>query len=213
TETASSIALLGPEDHRAALKSDVPAIRARLASVGRALPGVEIEVHDRDGRRCPPGEIGDIVVRGPQVAGEYLETGTRAEDGGWFPTRDLGYMDTDGFIFVQGRADDTIIRGGENIAPSEIEDVLAQHPWVADAAVAGIPDEEWGHRIGAFIVPKPGARPDAAALREYTRAHLRSSKTPDEIVFVPELPTTPTGKILRRKLVELLPERADAPTA
>ena len=212
TETASSIAVLRPEDHRAAVESDDPAVRARLASVGRALPGVEIEVHDSDGRPCAPGEVGDIVVRGPQVAGEYLETGTRLEDGGWFPTRDLGSMDEDGFIFVQGRSDDTIIRGGENIAPSEIEDVLAGHPWVGDVAVAGIPDEEWGHRVGAFIVPKPGTQPDAAALREYARAHLRSAKTPDQFIFLPDLPRTPTGKILRRQLVELAPERADSPT-
>jgi acyl-CoA synthetase (AMP-forming)/AMP-acid ligase II len=151
-------------------------------------------------------------VRGPQVAGEYLETGTRLEEGGWFPTRDLGYMDEAGFIFVRGRSDDTIIRGGENIAPSEIEDVLAEHPWVDDVAVAGIPDEEWGHRIAAFIVPKPGTQPDAAALREYARAHLRSSKTPDQIVFLPDLPRTPTGKIVRRSLAELAPQRADSPT-
>src|SRR5262249_43830486 len=112
TETASSIAVLGPEDHRAAVESDDPAVRARLASVGRALPGVEIEVHDSAGRPRAAGEVGDIVVRGPQVAGEYLETGSRLNDGGWFPTRDLGYMDEGGFIFVIGRSDDTIIRGG-----------------------------------------------------------------------------------------------------
>jgi acyl-CoA synthetase (AMP-forming)/AMP-acid ligase II len=112
TETASSIAVLGPDDHRAAVESDDPAVRARLASVGRPLPGVEIEVHRSDGQPCAEGEVGDIVVRGPQVAGEYLETGTRLENGGWFPTRDLGYIDEGGFIFVQGRSDDTIIRGG-----------------------------------------------------------------------------------------------------
>jgi acyl-CoA synthetase (AMP-forming)/AMP-acid ligase II len=173
---------------------------------------VEIEVHDPQGRRVAVGETGDIVVRGPQVAGEYLETGSRLQDGGWFPTRDLGYLDEAGFIFVLGRSDDTIIRGGENIAPSEIEDVLTEHPCVDDAAVTGIPDEEWGQRIAAFVVPKPGTQPDAETLREYARAHLRSAKTPDVVVFLPELPTTPTGKVLRRKLVELLPEHADSPT-
>lgn len=212
TETASSIAVLGPDDHRDAMASTDPAVRARLSSVGRALPSVEIEVHDADGKPCPPGEVGAIVVRGPQVAGEYLEAGSRLESDGWFPTRDVGYIDADGFIFVQGRSDDTIIRGGENIAPSEIEAVLYEHEWVDDCAVAGVPDQEWGQRIAAFIVPKSGAEPDADALRAYVRERLRSSKTPDDIVFIPELPTTATGKVLRRKLAELVTDAAE-PTA
>jgi acyl-CoA synthetase (AMP-forming)/AMP-acid ligase II len=210
TETASSIAVLGPEDHRDAVGSDDPAVRARLGSVGRALPSVEIEIHDAEGRPCPPGTVGDIVVRGPQVAGEYLEAGSRVTGDGWFPTRDLGYMDEDGFIFVQGRADDTIIRGGENIAPSEIEEVLASHEWVADCAVAGVPDEEWGQRIAAFVVAVPDTRPDVEELRRYVRERLRGSKTPDEIIILPELPTTPTGKVLRRKLVDLVADGADS---
>jgi acyl-CoA synthetase (AMP-forming)/AMP-acid ligase II len=209
TETASSIAVLGPDDHREALASDDPAVRARLASVGRALPSVEIEVRDVDGRPCAPGEIGSIMVRGPQVAGEYLEGGSRISDEGWFATRDLGYIDADGFIFVQGRSDDIIIRGGENIAPSEIESVLSEHESVEDCAVAGVPDEEWGQRIAAFVVVKPGTQPDADTLREFTRERLRSSKTPDEIIFLPELPTTATGKVLRRKLVDLVSSPAD----
>ena len=213
TETASSIAVLGPDDHRTAAASDDPTVRARLGSVGRALPSVEIEVHDPDGLPCPPGVVGDIVVRGPQVAGEYLEAGSRLDSAGWFPTRDRGHIDEDGFIFVEGRSDDTIIRGGENIAPSEIESVLTEHEWVADVAVAGIPDDEWGQRIGAFVVVKPGVRPDAGVLREFVRGRLRSSKTPDDIVFLPELPTTPTGKVLRRKLVADIDKDAGAPEA
>jgi acyl-CoA synthetase (AMP-forming)/AMP-acid ligase II len=204
TETASTIAVLGPEDHRRAWAATDPAVRARLASVGRALPAVEIEVHDQHGARTAPGEVGDIVVRGPQVAGEYLEAGSTIDSDGWFRTRDRGYIDAEGYIFVQDRADDTIIRGGENIAPSEIEDVLARHATVADCAVAGIPDDEWGHRIAAFIVSAPGTSPDPEDLREYVRSKLRSAKTPDAIVFVDELPTTPTGKVLRRDLIRLL---------
>lgn len=203
TETASSIAVLGPEDHREALASSDPAERARLGSVGRALPSVEIEIHDDGGRLCLPGEVGNIVVRGPQVAGEYLEAGSRVTAEGWFPTRDVGYIDAGGFIFVQGRSDDTIIRGGENIAPSEIESVLGEHDWVKECAIAGVPDEEWGQRIVGFVVLNPGASPDAEALREFVRARLRSSKTPAEIIFLPNLPTTPTGKVLRRELVDL----------
>jgi acyl-CoA synthetase (AMP-forming)/AMP-acid ligase II len=204
TETASSIAVLGPDDHRAALDSADPAVRARLGSVGRALPAVEIEVHDDEGRPSAPGELGDIVVRGEQVAGEYLETGATDRPGGWFPTRDRGYLDADGFLFVRGRADDTIIRGGENIAPAEIEDVLAHHPAVLECVVAGVTDVEWGQRIAAFVVRRPGTALDGAELRSWARERLRGSKTPDEVVFVDELPTTPTGKVLRRELVALV---------
>jgi len=204
TETASSIAVLGPEEHRQAQCSDNPRLRARLLSVGRPLPDVEIEVRGPDGSPCPPGEAGEIVVRGPQVAGEYVETGSQVDEQGWFPTRDHGYLDQDGYLFVRDRADDTIIRGGENIAPSEIETVLTRHPDVTDAAVTGVPDEEWGQRIAAFVVLAPGASLDAATLRAWTLARLRRSKTPDEIVFLGELPRTPTGKVLRRELVSMV---------
>jgi len=201
TETASSIAVLGPEDHRDAVTSADPAERARLGSVGRALPGIEIEIRDPDGNVCAPGEPGAIFVRGPQVAGEYLEGGSRVDCAGWFPTRDEGYADADGFIFVLGRADDTIIRGGENIAPSEIESVLAGHEWIRDCAVAGVPDAEWGQRIVAFVVLQPGAEGDASTIRDFVRARLRSSRTPDDVVFVAELPVNATGKVLRRELI------------
>jgi acyl-CoA synthetase (AMP-forming)/AMP-acid ligase II/uncharacterized OB-fold protein len=207
TETASSIALLGPEDHRVAHRSQAQRIRARLLSVGRPLPGVELEVHDEAGVPCPPGQVGEIVVRGPQVAGEYLESGSRIDQRGWFRTRDNGFLDDDGYLFVQGRADDTIIRGGENIAPSEIESVLAAHPDIADVAVAGIPDDEWGQRIAAFVVRTSGSALDADELRHWARPKLRGSKTPDEIVFVAELPTTQTGKVLRRSLVAMIADR------
>lgn len=204
TETASSIAVLGPDDHREAVGSDDPVVRARLGSVGRPLPTVEIEVQDDAGARCAPGMVGDIVVRGDQVAGEYLESGSGVRQNGWFPTRDRGYLDAAGYLFVRGRADDTIIRGGENIAPAEIEDVLLRNPAVLECVVAGIPDVEWGHRIGAFIVVRPGATTDAGQLRAWVRERLRGSRTPDEIVFVPDLPTTATGKVLRRELVAQL---------
>ncbi len=212
TETASSIAVLGPEEHRDAAASDHPAVRARLCSVGRPLPMVEIEIHDEAGNPLPPHQLGEIVVRGPQVAGEYLEAGSKLTGDGWFPTRDLGYLDEAGYLFVQGRSDDTIIRGGENIAPSEIEAVLHQHPRIGDVAVAGVPDQEWGQRIAAFVVPKHGTPGDAdelgADIKAFAKARLRSSKTPDQIFLVGELPTTPTGKVLRRTLVESIADTA-----
>ncbi|MFB4298633.1 class I adenylate-forming enzyme family protein [Actinomadura sp. NTSP31] len=201
TETASSIAVLGPEDHREAASSADPGVRARLGSVGRPLPNVEIEIHDEDGRPVGPQVVGDIVVRGGQVAGEYLEAGRAVRADGWFPTRDRGYLDEAGYLFVRGRADDTIIRGGENIAPAEIEDVVNAHPAVLDCVVAGIPDAEWGHRIGAFVIARPGRTLDEAELRAWVRERLRGSKTPDQVITVDAFPTSPTGKILRRELV------------
>ncbi|MEW2355738.1 class I adenylate-forming enzyme family protein [Spirillospora sp. NPDC029432] len=204
TETASSIAVLGPDDHREAADSADPSVRARLGSVGRALPSVEIEVQDDQGRACAPYIVGDIVVRGPQVSGEYLEAGSKVRGDGWFPTRDRGYLDDAGYLFVRGRADDTIIRGGENIAPAEIEDALDGHPAVLECVVAGVPDVEWGQRIGAFVIARPGAEVDADELRSWVRERLRGSKTPEHVVFVDEFPTTPTGKVLRRELVALV---------
>ncbi|MGA5702456.1 class I adenylate-forming enzyme family protein [Peterkaempfera bronchialis] len=208
TETSSSVAVLGPEDHRRALDSEDPDVRARLGSVGRPLPSVAIEIRDEAGQPCPPGAIGMIYVKGAQVAGEYRESGPVTDADGWFATRDEGHLDAEGYLFVRGRADDTIIRGGENIAPAEIEAVLQRHPDVRDAAVVGIPDEEWGQRIGAFIVLKPGASATEDGMRAFVRQRLRSSKTPDAVHFLDELPHTPTGKVLRRELLAQAPQPA-----
>jgi acyl-CoA synthetase (AMP-forming)/AMP-acid ligase II len=123
---------------------------------------------------------------------------------GWFPTRDRGWVDAGGYLFVEGRSDDTIIRGGENIAPAEIEDCLLQHPDIADCAVVGLPDDEWGQRIAAVVVARSGTKLDEVAVREFARASLRGSKTPDVVTFVDELPYTDTGKLLRRDVAARL---------
>jgi acyl-CoA synthetase (AMP-forming)/AMP-acid ligase II len=201
TETSSTVAVLGPEDHRAAIASEDPEVRVRLHSAGRPVPGIELEIRDDNGSAVEPGTPGRIWIRGDQVSGEYAGSGPAVDARGFFDTRDGGRLDADGYLFVLGRVDDTIIRGGENIAPAEIEDVLLRHPLVADAAVVGVPDAEWGHRLEAVVVPAPGAMPDAEELRGHVRATLRGSKTPDRIVFRAELPRTPTGKLLRRDLV------------
>ena len=196
TETTSSVAVLGPDDHREALAASAPAVRDRLGSVGRSLPGVEIEIRADDGKPLPAGETGLVFVRGEQISGEY--GGRSALDvEGWFPTRDRGRLDADGYLFIEGRADDTIIRGGENIAPAEIEDVLVAHPGIVEAAVIGVPDPEWGQRIVAVVVGEG----DPTEVRQWVRDRLRSSKTPDAIVFRAELPKTETGKLLRRTLL------------
>lgn len=196
TETASSVAVLGPDDHRVAFASDDPAVRERLGSVGRPLPGIEIEIRTESDEPVAAGESGLIFVRGEQISGEY---GNRSvlDEQGWFSTRDLGHLDADGYLFVEGRSDDTIIRGGENIAPAEIEDVLLAHPGIVEAAVIGVSDAEWGQRIVAVLVGDG----DPDEIRGWVKDRLRSSKTPDTVVFRNELPKTETGKLLRRTLL------------
>jgi acyl-CoA synthetase (AMP-forming)/AMP-acid ligase II len=203
TETASTIAVLGPDDHRAAIASDDPAVRARLGSAGQVLPTIEIEVRDDHDRPLPPGESGIVYLRGEQISGEY-STGSLLDGQGWFCTRDKGYVDPEGYLFIEGRADDTIIRGGENIAPAEIEEVLMTHPAVAEACVVGLPDDEWGQRLAAAIVLRPGEAVGADELQQLVRSHLRGSKTPETIVFRAALPHTDTGKMLRRVVLQEL---------
>ena len=202
TETSSTIALLDADDHRLALSSDDPAVQARLSSAGKLIPGIEAQVRGEDGELLPGGEAGELWVRGPQVSGEYLGKGSVVDDDGWFPTRDRAWLDSDGYLFIEGRTDDTIIRGGENIAPAEVEDVLVEHPDVHEVAVVGVPDDEWGECIVAVVVPHREVDPEE--LRAFARKSLRGSRTPDRIVFRTELPVTPTGKLLRRVLVDEL---------
>ncbi|MCA4760661.1 fatty acid--CoA ligase family protein [Mycobacterium sp. SMC-2] len=199
TETSSTIAVLGPDDHRAALQGDSVA-RARLGSAGRLLPGIQVEIRGPGGP-LPTGAAGDIHVRGEQVSGEYRGAGSLLDENGWFATRDRGWVDEDGYLFVEGRTDDTIIRGGENIAPAEIEDVLLEHSAVVEAAVVGVPEEHWGHEIAAAVVLRPGRIVHAEELRQWVRTRLRGSKTPTLIAIRDALPQTSTGKVLRRELL------------
>lgn len=203
TETASTVAVLGPDEHRAAFASDDPTIRARLGSVGKPLPSVEVSVRDPLGTALPVGEIGEIWVRGEQVAGEYDGTGSMLDDG-WFNTRDSGHVDAEGYLYVHGRLDDVIVRGGENLSPGEIEAVLLKHPAVAEAAVVGLPDVEWGERVVAAVVTASGTEVSEDELQDHVRRHLRSARTPQRISFVDELPFSETGKLLRRVLREQL---------
>jgi acyl-CoA synthetase (AMP-forming)/AMP-acid ligase II len=200
TETSSTVALLGPEEHRAAHRSTDTSARARLASVGRPLPTVELEIRDEQGRRVPTGEHGEIHVRGEQVSGEYRDRSVLDADG-WFPTRDAGWLDEDGYLFLAGRADDVIVRGGENISPSEIEDVLLSHPAIADAAAVAVPSAEWGEAVGVAVVTRAGhSAPDADDLRTLIKARLRSSRVPEHIVVLDALPYNEMGKLLRREV-------------
>jgi len=198
TETSATICILTPEHHRIAAASDEPHIRRRLGSVGRAIATVEIEVRDDDGAVLPPGVPGLIHARGAQVAGEYVGTGSTLDADGWFLTRDRGFLDDDGFLFLEGRDDDVIVRGGENISPGEIEDVLLEHPAIQDAAAVAVADETWGEAIGVAIVVQPGQAVSEDAVVDWVRARLRSSRVPSVVRFRAELPYNEMGKVLRR---------------
>jgi len=210
TETSSTICLLGPEDHRVAVASDDPAVRRRLSSVGQPLPTVEVEIRDEEGHQVEAGTSGEIWVRGEQVSGEYLGRESKIADG-WFPTHDGGSFDEDGYLYVEGRIDDIIVRGGENISPGEIELVLMDHPAIDDAAAIGTPDEQWGEAVAAVVVCRKGETVSIDQLSSYVRERLRSSRTPDRIEFRDELPYNETGKLLRRVLRQELAAPSTAP--
>jgi fatty-acyl-CoA synthase len=207
TETSSTIAILGPDDHRTAIRSTDPDVRRRLGSVGKPLPTLELEIRGPAGEVLGAGQAGEIYVRGDQVSGEYLSKKVIRDDG-WFPTNDGGWMDEEGYLYVEGRLDDVIVRGGENMSPGEIEDVLRAHPNVADVAVLGLPDNEWGEKVCAVVVARAGelSTDELAAL---VKERLRSSKTPELWVFRDALPYNDTGKLLRRVLKAELTKPAD----
>ncbi|BBZ73033.1 class I adenylate-forming enzyme family protein [Mycobacterium paraseoulense] len=211
TETSSTIAVLGPDDHREAHSASEAHVAKRLGSVGRPVPGIELQIRDEDGKVLGPGEPGELFVRGEQVSGRYTGIGSVLDDEGWFPTRDVALLDEDGYLFISGRSDDTIIRGGENIAPAELEEVLIEHSHVRDVAVVGVEDPQWGQAIVAVVVPALGIDPDPEELRDHVRKSLRGSRTPDHVVFRDELPTTATGKVLRREIVKDLGALRAAP--
>ena len=202
TETTSSLTVLGPDDHRIeGTAEEVELKLKRLNSIGKPLPDVEIRVRDEEGKLLSVGEVGEIVIRTPRIMKGYAgrEDDARLPDG-WRATGDLGWVDEGGYVFFAGRKDDMIIRGGENIAPAEIEAVLMSHPSVDECAVVGVPSEEWGQTIRAFVAPRKGMSITPEELREHCRTRLASFKRPESIVFIEALPKNPLGKILRKDL-------------
>ena len=201
TETTSTLTILGPEDHRLqGTPEEIEQRTKRLTSIGRPLPDVEVQIVGDEGTVRPPGEVGEICVRTPRVMKGYAGGESPLVRDGWLPTRDMGWVDEDGYLYIAGRKDDMIIRGGENIAPAEVEATLQSHPAVEEAAVIGVPDLEWGQRVAAFVVVRPGASLTAEALGDFCRQRLATFKKPEVIRFVAELPKNPMGKILRRDL-------------
>ncbi len=208
TETTSTVTMLTPEDHRLeGTPEEVERRIRRLASIGRPLPDVEIDVVDADWRPVPRGEVGEIVVHSSRVMAGYLgrdeETRSTLRDG-WLRTRDLGWIDEDGYVFLTGRSSDLIIRGGENVSPDEVEAVLDDHPAVAECAVVGVPDEEWGERIIAAVALEPGGAYTEAELLDWCRERLAGHKRPERIVLTEELPRNALGKLLRREVKRVL---------
>ena len=175
-------------------------LRAAPGTVGRAPRGATIAVLDERRRPVPPGTVGTVFIGSRLVFDGYTGGGSRELAGGLMNIGDLGHLDAAGRLFVDGREDDMILSGGENVFPQEVEDVLAGHPQLADAAVIGVADADFGQRLRAFVVARPDAAPTEDELTEYLRERLARYKLPREIVFRDAIPRNPTGKVLKREL-------------
>jgi fatty-acyl-CoA synthase len=176
---------------------------SKLGSVGRPCQYLELDIWDEHGVSMPPGERGEVVLRGPKVFKGYWrdpDATSAAFAGGWFHTGDIGVRDDDGYLYIVDRLKDMIVSGGENIAGSEVERVLYEHPSVVEVAVVGRPDERWGEVPVAFVVVSPGSTTTPEALIEHCRGQLAKFKVPKQVTLVAELPRNPSGKILKREL-------------
>jgi len=175
-------------------------------TVGRPWPGAQIEIRDDDGQPCPPGQPGTVWIRSPIGEFEYHHDPAKTEAGrrnGFFTVGDIGYLNDDGWLFLNDRRDDVIVSGGVNIYPAEVEAALLSHPAVADVAVFGVPDDEWGEAVKAAIESRPGAEVGdrlAAELLDWCRPRLATFKQPRTIEFHPVLPRQENGKLARRLL-------------
>ena len=202
TEAGGFISFLLPQDHRDALESGD---ETRLLSAGRPAPHLRLSIRDESGATVPTGTVGEIVVDGKSHFVGYLgrsELTSSVLSGDRVRTGDIGHVDADGYVFVVDRLNDVIITGGMNVAPSEVESVLHEHPDVLQVAVIGVPDEEWGEAVKAVVRLRPGSEPDAEDLIAFARTSLAGYKTPKSVDFIGELPVSPAGKLLRRQLRE-----------
>jgi acyl-CoA synthetase (AMP-forming)/AMP-acid ligase II len=208
TETASTITTLGPEDHviEGTEEAKAKKIKRLTSSIGKPLPDVEVKIVDEEGKALPLLEVGEILARGPRVMTGYWKDEQKTSQvmtpDGWLRTGDMGWMDEEGYVYLAGRADDMIIRGGENISPEEVEEVLRSHPKVEEAAVIGISDPEWGQEPRALVVLKKGEVATSEEMIEHCRSKLAGFKRPRSVVFIDALPRSAMGKVLRKKLRE-----------
>lgn len=199
TELSCGGIFLSEADHQRAVESR-PDL---LASAGRPLPGTQVRVIDGKGNDCPPGEIGEIVLRGPQVFMGYWKLPEATEAtlrDGWLHSGDAGSLDAEGYVFIRDRIKDMIVTGGENVYPAEVEAVLNAHPQVAEVSVIGVPDDKWGETVMAVVVAEEGADLSEAELDRHCRANLGGFKLPRRYSFVDALPRNASGKILKREL-------------
>jgi acyl-CoA synthetase (AMP-forming)/AMP-acid ligase II len=201
TEAGAALTLLDPNAHRRALAGE----SHLLSSCGKPVTGTDVAVVDDSGRPVPPGEVGEIIARGPQVMRGYWglpEATGETLRGGWLHTGDAGRLDNEGFLYICDRIRDMIVSGGENVYPREIEDCLVGMPGVADVAVIGVPDDRWGESVKAVIVPAPGPALSSEAVTGWCRDRLAGYKTPSSVDFVDALPRNATGKVLKTVLRE-----------
>ena len=200
TEVSGGITLLSERDHVRAIESD-PDL---LLSAGKALPGTRLRILMPDGSEARTGDVGEVLVQGGQIMSGYWnmpEATAASFIDGWMRTGDAGYLDAEGFLFLKDRVKDMIVSGAENIYPVEIENILIDHPAVADVAVIGVPDEKWGETVLAIIVVAPGASPpDSGELDRFCRAKLGGFKVPKRYEYTDALPRNPSGKILKKML-------------
>jgi fatty-acyl-CoA synthase len=198
TETTGTIVALAPEDH--VIGSE------KMRSAGKALAGVELAILDPDGKPLPPREVGEIATRsGSNMIGYWNlpEATAKTIDGdNWLRTGDAGYLDEDGYLYIHDRIKDMIISGGENIYPAEVESALCDHPDIAEVAVIGVPDDNWGEAVKAMVVMKPGKELSAHDIIAFAHERIAKFKTPRTIEFLEALPRNGSGKILRRQLRE-----------
>jgi acyl-CoA synthetase (AMP-forming)/AMP-acid ligase II len=200
TECAGVSGLL-PEEHQAALAGRPHLLR----SVGRPFMGTDVRIADPDGRELPVGELGEILIRGPQLTRGYWkrpEESAAAFRGGWLRSGDAGRLYAEGYLYVEDRVKDMFISGGENVYPVEVEAVVRRHPAVADVAVIGVPDERWGEAVKAVVVLKPGAVTDEASIVAFCRDRIAGYKRPRSVDFVDALPRNALGKVLKATLRE-----------
>lgn len=211
TETASTVAALRAEDQIITGKESEQEREKKLkrlaTSIGLPLDDVEIQIRDEQNRILPVGKTGEVVVRGSRIMkgywGDEEKTKKAFTPDGWYRTGDMGYIDEEGYIYLSGRADDLIIRGGENIGPDEVESTLYSHPKIQEVAVIGVRDVEWGQQVRAIVRLKPGEQATEQDIIDFCRPRLAGFKRPTSVVFVEEeLPKTSTGKVLRRVLRE-----------
>ncbi|HYP55918.1 MAG TPA: long-chain fatty acid--CoA ligase, partial [Solirubrobacterales bacterium] len=183
--------------------SNHPGRERKPGSIGTPLEGVEMRVVDEDDEEVPPGEVGEIVIRGHNVMKGYWQRPEATEEamrGGWFHSGDMARVDEEGYFYIVDRKKDLIIRGGYNVYPREVEEVLYEHPKIREAAVLGVPSDEWGEEIGAAVVLHEGEELSAAEVSAYVKERIAAYKYPRQVWFLGDLPKGPTGKILKREI-------------